>query len=90
MYIYLFHFEVRVASWDRCIVQLYSGRDQQFPSPLGYKGTNNDRRVNLQLLKSYKDVNEQEELAIWLYRMYRFHSVKTLLESNTNLPQNTS
>ena len=34
---------------------------------MGYKGTNNGWRVNLQLLKSYKDVNEHEEVVIWLY-----------------------
>ena len=34
---------------------------------LGYKGTNHGWRVNLQLLNSYEDVNEQEELVIWLY-----------------------
>ena len=35
-------------------------RIDNLPVHLGYKGTNNDWRVNLQLLKSYKD----EELVI--------------------------
>ena len=33
---------------------------------LGYNGTSNSSRVNLQLLKSYKDVNGHKESVSWL------------------------
>ena len=42
-------------------------QDQQFlPVHLDYKGTSNGSIVNLQLLKSYKEVNGQEESVSWL------------------------
>ena len=52
--------------------------------------------VNLQLLKSYKDVNGHEESVgkgtsvSWLLGTCRFRSVKTFFDSNTNFPRNTS
>jgi hypothetical protein len=60
-------------------------RIDNLPAHYAYKGSNNGWRVNLQLLKSYKDVNEHEELVIWLYGTCRFWSVKTFLDSN--IPQ---
>ena len=70
IYIYFFHFETWVVSRDpwvliTCKVKI---RIKYLPVYLGYKGTNNGWRVtcSLQLLKNYKDVNQQEELVIWL------------------------
>ena len=57
IYIYLFHFEVRVASGDCRVVIFARIRINNLPVHLGYNGTSNGSRVNLQLLKSYKDVN---------------------------------
>ena len=62
MYIYFFPFEVRVASGD-CRIAIFAGiRIDNLPVHLGYNGTSNSSRVNLKLLKSYKDVNGHEEL----------------------------
>ena len=36
------------------------------PVHLGYSGTSNGSRVNLQILKSYKDVNGHGESVSWL------------------------
>ena len=36
-------------------------QDQQLPVHLGYKRSSNGSRVNLQLLKSYKDANGHEK-----------------------------
>ena len=66
MYIYFFHFEVRVAIGDRRVVIFARIRIDNLPVHLGYKGTSNSSRVNLQLLKSYKDVNGHEESVSWL------------------------
>ena len=63
MYIYFFHFEVRVASGDCPVVTI---RIDNLPVHLGYNGTSNSSRVNLELLKSYKDVNGHEESVSWL------------------------
>ena len=41
-------------------------RIDNLPVHLGYNGTSNSSRVNLQLLKSYKDVNGHEESVSWL------------------------
>ena len=66
MYIYVFHFEVRVASRD-CRVEIIARiRIDNLPVHLGYNSTSNSSRVNLQLLKSYKDVNRHEESVSWL------------------------
>ena len=53
MYIYFFHFEVRVAIGDRRVVIFAIIRIDNLPVHLGYNGTSNGSRVNLQLLKSY-------------------------------------
>ena len=67
MYIYFFHFEVRVASGDcRVVISFARIRIDNLPVHLGYNGTSNSSRVNLQLLKSYKDVNGHEESVSWL------------------------
>ena len=66
MYIYFFHFEVRVASGDCCVVIFASIRIDNLPAHLSFNGTSNSSRVNLQLLKSYKDVNGNEESVSWL------------------------
>ena len=66
MYIYFIHSEVRVASGDCPIVIFARIRIDNLPVHLGYNGTSNGSRVNLQLLKSYKDVNEHEESVSWL------------------------
>ena len=57
MYISFFHFEVRVASGDSRVVIFARIRIDNLLVHLGYNSTSNDSRVNLQLLKSYKDVN---------------------------------
>ena len=41
-------------------------RIDNLPAHLGFNGTSNSSRVNLQLLKSYKDVNGHEESVSWL------------------------
>ena len=66
MYIYFFHFEVRVASGDCCVVIFAGIRIDNLPVHLGYNGTSNSSKVNLQLLKSYKDVDGHEESVSWL------------------------
>ena len=61
MYIYFFHFKVRVASGN-CRVVIFAGiRIDNLPLHLGNNGTSGSSRVNLQLLRSYKDVNGQEQ-----------------------------
>jgi len=65
MYVFSFHFEMRVASPVRRVVYLYLTGIDNLPAHLGYKGTNNDWRVSLQLFSSYNEVNEHEELDIW-------------------------
>ena len=69
MHIYFFHFEmrvVRVASGDCRVVIFARIRIDNLPVHLGYNGTSIGIRVNLQLLKSYKDVNGLEESVSWL------------------------
>ena len=66
MYIYFFHFEVRVASGDCPVVTFGRIRIDNLPVHLGYNSASNGSRVNLQLLKRYKDVNGHEELVSWL------------------------
>ena len=66
MYVYFFRFEVRVASGDCRVVIFARIRIDNLPVHLGYNGTSNSSRVNLQLLKSYKDVNGHEESVSWL------------------------
>ena len=61
MYISFFHFEVRVSSGDCRNVIFARIRSDNLPVHLGYNGTSNGSRVNLQLLKGYKDANEHEE-----------------------------
>ena len=41
-------------------------RIDNLPVHLGYNGTSNGSGVDLQLLKSYKDVNGHEESVSWL------------------------
>ena len=50
MYIYFFHFEVRVSSGDFRIVIFARIRIDNLLVHLGYNGTSNGSRVNLQLL----------------------------------------
>ena len=66
MYIYFFHFEVRVASGNCRVIIFSRMRIYNLPVHLGYNGTSDSSRVNLQLLKSYKDVNGHEESVSWL------------------------
>ena len=61
MYISFFHFEVRVASGDCRVVIFARIRIDNLSVHLGNKGTSNGSRVNLQLLKSYKDANGHEK-----------------------------
>ena len=65
MYIYFFHFEVRVASGDCHVVIFARIRIDNLPVYLDYNRTDGSR-VNLQLFKSYKDVYGHEELVSWL------------------------
>ena len=65
MYISFFHLEVRVASGDCRVVIFARIRMDNLPVHLGYNGTSNGSRVNLQLLKSYKDVNGYKESVSW-------------------------
>ena len=85
MYIYFFHFEARVASGDYRVVIFARIRIDNLPVHLGYNGTRNCSRVNLQLLKSYKDVNGHEESVSWLQGTRRFWC-----DSHTNFPRNTT
>ena len=66
MYISFPHFEVRVATRVCRIVIFARIRIDNLPVHLGYNGTSAGSRVNLQLLKSYKDVNGHEESVSWL------------------------
>ena len=66
MYFSFFHFEVRVASGDCRVVIFARIRINNLPGHLGYNGSSNGSRVNLQLLKSYKDVNGHKESVSWL------------------------
>ena len=66
MYISFFHFEVRVASRDCPVVIFARIRIDNLPVQLGYNDASNGSRVNLQLLKIYKDVNGNEESVSWL------------------------
>ena len=66
MHIYFFHFEVRVASGDCRVVIFARIRIDSLTLHLGYNGTSNSSRVNLQLMKGYKDVNGYEESVSWL------------------------
>ena len=66
MYISFFHFEVRVASRDCTVVIFARIRIDNLPVQLGYNDASNGSRVNLQLLKIYKDVNGNEESVSWL------------------------
>ena len=67
MFIYFFHFEVRIASEDCCNVIFAGIRIDNVPVHLGFNVTSNGSRVNLQLLKSYKDVNGHDgESVSWL------------------------
>ena len=66
MYIYFFHFEVRVANGDVRVVIFARIRIDNLPVHLGYSGTSNSSRINLQPLKSYTDVNGHEESVSWL------------------------
>ena len=66
MFIYFFYFEVRVSSGDCRVVIFARIKIDNLPVHLGYNGTSNSSRVNLQLLKSYKDVNGHEESVSWL------------------------
>ena len=66
MYISFFHFKVRVASGDSHVVIFARVRIDNLPVHLDYNSTSNSSRVSLQLVKSYKDVNGQEESVSWL------------------------
>ena len=61
---YIYFFEVRVASGDCRVVIFARIRIDNLPVHLGYNGTSNIIRVNLQLLKCYKDVNGHKESVI--------------------------
>ena len=75
MYISFFHFEVRVASGDCRVVIFTRIRIDNLPVYLGYSGTSNGSGVQLQLLKSYKNVSGHEEWVCWLLGKFRFRSV---------------
>ena len=66
VYFSFLHFEVQIASRDCRVVIFARIRIDNLPVHLGYNSTSDGSRVNLQLLKSYKDVNGHEELASWL------------------------
>ena len=60
MYISFFYFEVRVVSGDFRVVIFARIRIDNLPVHLGYNGTSNGSRVNLQLLKEgVNGVNRQ-------------------------------
>ena len=82
MYIYCFHLEVRVASGDCRVVIFARIRIDNLPVHLDYNDTSNRSRINLQLIKSYKDVNEHEESVRWLEGTCRFRCV-----SHNNSPE---
>ena len=65
MYISFFHFKVRVASGDCRVVIFARIRIDNLSVHLGYNGTSNDSRLNLQLLKSYKDANGHKKSVSW-------------------------
>ena len=90
MYIYFFHFEVRVASGDCRVVIFARMRIDNLPVHLGFNGTSNSSRVNLQLLKSYKDVNGHEESVSWLYLERADFGGSKHVDSHTNFPRNTT
>ena len=61
MYAYVFlHIEMQVTSREFCIVIKAKIRVNNLPVHSGYNGSNNGRRVNLQLLKSCKDYQSTE------------------------------
>ena len=60
MYISFLYFEVRVASGECRVVNFARIRIDNLPVHLGVNGTGYGSRVNLQLLKSYKDANGHE------------------------------
>ena len=66
MCIYFFPFEVLVARGDCRVVIFARITNDNLPVHLGYNGTSNSSRVNLQLLKSYKDANGHEKSVSWL------------------------
>ena len=66
VHIYFFHFEVRVASGDRRVVIFARIRIDNLTVYLGYNGTSNGSRVNLQLFNSHKDVNGHVDSVSWL------------------------
>ena len=74
-----FHFEVRVASGDCRVVIFARIRIDNLPVHLGYSGTSIGSGVQLQLLKSYKNISGHEESVRWLLGTCRFWSVKTFL-----------
>ena len=79
---------MRVSSGD-CRVVIFSRiRIDNLPVHLGYNGTSNGSRVNLQLLKSYKDVNGHKE-PVALKERADF-GVSKHLDSHTNFPRNTT
>ena len=68
MFINFFYFKVGVTSGDCCIVIFARIKINNLPVHLGYNRTSNGSRVNLQLFKSYKDVNGHEESVSWLLK----------------------
>ena len=58
--------KVQVASGDCRIVIFPRIRINNLPVHLGYNGTSNGSRVNLQLLKGYKEVNGHKDSVNWL------------------------
>ena len=77
---------MRVASGDFRVVIFARIVINNLPVPLGYSGTSNGSGVQLQLLKSYKNVSGHEESVCWLLGTCRFRSVKTFLDLDTNFP----
>ena len=70
-----FHFEVRVANGDCRVVIFARIRLDNLPVHLGYSGSSNGSGVQLQLLKSFKNVSGHEESICWLLGTCRFRSV---------------
>ena len=69
MYISFFYFEVRVINGDFRVVIFARIRIDNLPVHLGYNGTSNGSRVNLQLLKEgLNGVNRQPSNSQKIYR----------------------
>ena len=75
MYISFFPFRSAGGQWRLSCCNFSRIRIDNLPVHLGYGGTSNGSGVQLQLLKSYKNVSGHEESVCWLLGTCRFRSV---------------